>query len=266
MLKNKSLREAKSLKDIPENYDIEHIIDIVYAVAGNIYYRKAWPDSLYSKEDFIQEAAMYMITKWDEGYFEGKPASQIIPSVIGMLNNWFIRNKHMQALTTPAYRKQKEVNIQGIETFKDEDTPTDKFSRKVAAALTDPDRTPDESSVANAKAREGKQIIQSILETMSSEPYPTRKHTYSAHLDGPGEIQLSPYIIAKLVLDGYTTKEIINMFIDEPLADGIHYTADSRGSYISKRVNAVVNQLADKFNSLDDEKLSLVKAAMELVI
>jgi len=34
MLKNKSRREAKSLKDIPENYDIGHIIDIVYKVAG----------------------------------------------------------------------------------------------------------------------------------------------------------------------------------------------------------------------------------------
>lgn len=248
-LNKKLIKEHK----LSEGFTLEHLVDIVYKVAGNIYYRKEWPESMYSKEDFIQEAAIYIVDKWNEGYFEGKDHTNIVPAVIGMLNGWFLRNKHQQSMTSSAYRKTKEHNIQGIDELKDGDSPTDKFSRKVARELTSPEDSPEEHEDRSSSTAAGNLVLIEVLKEFSKEPYPTRKHNYQAFVNELGTVKLSPWVIARMLTLGYTDRDIIKLFTGINADSDVHFTADSRSSYVYKRVREVYNSLISKFRELSEE-------------
>lgn len=253
----KLIKENKISVD--ENFNEDDIISIVYKVAKNIFYKRNWSGTGITVEDFEQEAAMYILNKYREGYFKNRTHKDIAGAIIGTLNNFFVRNMHQTSTeyTTSEYYKGQETNKEDIEARDDGVSIEDKGTSKLAAAYVSSEESPSDYAEREIMAAEGKEIVDKLLDSLNKDPYKTYKHAYTGIVDGK-EVEMSEYIIAKLFLEGYTHKEIADIFTTfEEEHD--YYSHTSRGSYVQKRVKDIIYYLSNNLNALEDDKLEKVK-------
>lgn len=247
------LTEA-TLPEVPDNYNVEHLIDIAYKVAPNIYYKRNWSNTGMDQDEFVQQAAIYIFDKYNEGYFKGKQAHEITPMVIGMIQGWFIRNMHQTAVN----KSKRQTALNQVVSAEDD--------REAIDLLVDDDAiTPDEY-VSEADFRVAKKILNQLLKNFSDSPFPSRKHRYIAdRIPGFGKnVEASERVLIDLVLRGRTVKEIANYYKSKDA--GEYYSHDSKASYISHKVSQAIDKLANMLNALDDDEQAMVKDYIEALM
>lgn len=225
-----------------EDTRLETLIDIAYEVAPYLYFKADWRNTVYSRDEFIQDAAIYIFDKYNQGYFDNKTDEQLRPMVIGMLSGYFLKNQNKTA--KKYYARTPRVNEQ------DTDEESSLGLRSYVFS--------DKKTLSPSDDYELQTIIDDILDLFSDEPYKTRKHTYSAKI-GRKTVLANDKIIAALLLSGYTIRDIVELFVDIPA--GVYYSHDARASYLgNSKILTVLKRINDYINLLDNREKELIKS------
>lgn len=224
-----------------EDKRLDELVGIAYEVAPMIYFKAGWKDTVYNRDEFIQDAATYIWDKYNEGYFDSKTDSQLRPMVIGMLSGYFLKNQYKTA--KKYYGRTVRVNEQDTE---EESSPN--FRNRVFK---------DNRTLTPSENYELQLIIDDIVDLFSDEPYKTRKHTYSAKI-GNKTVLANDKIIAELLLSGYTIRDIVLKFVDIP--EGAYYSHDAKASYLgNSKILVVLKRITDYIGLLDNDEKELIR-------
>lgn len=239
---------SESNKDPVElsKWNAETIVDAAYRVAPKVYYTKNWKNTNYDLDDFVQDAAMYILELYNDRYF---PLDR--ENIDGMI---------YKMLKTFSFNKNRSLQNKASKTFSINSTDSDD---KPSATTFLPADTLDPSQ--EEALDYAKELLEEIVENdMKDQPFMTRKHTYRGKLDTWGDtgFELSEQNIAKLLLSGYGSTDIMNIY--DSFADNIG--ASSKATYVYKKVNHVIDKLADVINQKPDYERKAIADYMEQVL
>lgn len=236
-------------KPAPDNpgqvmWSEDDIIEMVYDVAPTIFRKsdkKWWVGTGYDEDDFTQDAVMYMIKKYNTNYID-VTSPNLKKIVYSLLNSFFIFNK-----AKSFKRKRTELDLDS--TIGDPMlNPLGKldFDEDYKDLIIDDNLNPEEEALLYSSIKNGKRIADNIIDGLSVVEFSSRKYTYRGSLAGK-TVKFSEQSLAKLFLSGKTANEIIDIFnVDKKLSPNEAIT-------ITRKVNAVVNKIADIVNGLDKD-------------
>jgi hypothetical protein len=217
-------------------WDEESIAGVVYKVAPRVYGKKCWPDH-YTLDDFVQDAAMYIIRLHRENYFP-TDRPNIDSIVYRLINGFFVMNK------TAELGRRRTVSLDEA-IVNSGDTGEITFKDMILSSEYHEDAT-----------LYGKSIIETIFEKMDFRPYKTKKYEYRGNIGG-SEIILSQKMLAGLVFGGMTMRGILSVY---GYGDVRNIGAHSQANYVYHKVYDTLEKIRNEFQKLDDkEKTEFVK-------
>jgi len=227
----------------PLDSTLETVISIAYDVAPSIYRTKRWDNTLYTLDEFRQDAAIYIYEKYEQGYFEGKTEEQLRPMVYGMISGWFLRN------TLQVTSKYRARYIPANESDTDEETP-----HSIRTALSTSNiPTPSEELDAEVDTALGREVADKLVQSLSPIPYKTRKHKYALKIDDE-EVLANDQLIAELLLAGLDYKDIAQI-LSPPLPNQHkYYSHNAASSYIGTKAHEVFQKLMKRADTLTPEE------------
>lgn len=224
----------------------EAVAEVAYRVSPKVYNKYDWKLMRYTKDDFVQDAVIYILDLYDRRYFPLNEDS-IDAIVYRMLDGFFVINKR-KALTRQS--SQEELSLNRSTTYDN--------SQNTKSAI---DFVKDETGISQEDqedAEVGKAIADEVISKLSAVPYATKKHSYKFTSGEFKGLELSPVIIAKLLMSNNYAQDILRQL-------GINVTnagSDSKASYVMHKIQAVIQQLAELMNALDKEEREYVKTYM----
>lgn len=233
-----------------ENEQNENIIvNSGYEMANKIYNRflQAFKNLRVEKDDFIQEAVMYVLNLYRKEYFVLKP--NLTPNgIIYNLLVTFAKNE-IQKKFNKNKKSGKNLNNPiypgGEETFLDI-LPDEKGL------------SPEEQTMQTLEEKNGKVLLQRIVNSFDVTEYTTSKHTYKGtfHKALGKNFKFSEKNIGTLLMLGKTTKEILWLYNIKTTNIG----SDSKATLINRKIKYTIAKIGEEIKKLSLEEQELVKA------
>lgn len=250
-IKNRATRNEEDYVN-SRGWTEDDVAEATYNVAPIVYNNRvttgSWVDTAYTKEDFTQEAALYMVGLFRKNYFR-TDNDELEPIIYRMLNNHFVSNTNKKA------HKDYKRNIPSLNrTFPNSTTEYIDMEQSL-------DNTSEDTIISEEAVEHGKEILDEIIDLLSFKPYVTRKHTYKGTHVTMGELDLSEKNIALLLLQGNSARDIIRIYGKE--VDNIG--TSSEASFVLHKVKRVVDNLAYIINGLSEEDREYVKTYINFV-
>jgi hypothetical protein len=236
-------------KNFTENEDKEKnkIIELAYDAATKIYNKNAieFQNKNISKDDFLQDAAMYILYLYEIDYmYLDKP--ELAPGMVRKMLNTFFLNE---------IRDDKAKKL--IRTVSMDEELEDSENN-----ITGSDLIPSKELSADKKEfiEYGKMLLEGLIEEFSIVPYQTTKHSYTGKVPGTNEqLSFSEYNIAKLLLDGYSSDTILKIYdVYTP-----NIGSSVKASVVYRKIKNILDKLEKEINTLDNEDRSAVVAFIE---
>jgi hypothetical protein len=253
LLTPKNSVERKVYDNSNTGYKAEDVVRIAYVAAFNAYSRFNWKDieSQYPLEDFKQDAAMYILDKFNEGYFDASQGD-IFPIVYRLINGHFIYNKY--------------VEYRDVEYVLPLNRPVDfgnPGQREVEYldGIADPERpNPEDLLFKEVGAKSGKEIVKDILKELSVQPFNTHKYEYVGIIDG-NRVDLTEVSVGELILQGKGLHDILNVFGYEVSNSG----STSQTAYIAKIVKRTRDKIVEVIKCLETDGQCSIRDYFELL-
>lgn len=209
------------------------IIKTAYEMSEKIYRMK----SLSMKnlgveiEDFQQDAALYILNLYRKDYMYLDKDRDARGMVFKMLSQYsqnyfrkYLRNKGKHA---GSLNNSVNKNVEKLELISREEQ-----------------LNPEDWSVINLEKIRGEKLLKEIIEQLNILPFKTRKHEYI----GKENKKLSEYNLAKMIISGYTMKDILKEYNVYTPNTG----TSSKAVFVNKKVHEVSDKLKSIVNKLDE--------------
>lgn len=208
--------------------NLDKLVEVTYDVTKVLYYQYTW--SRYSLEDFQQDAAMHIISLYKRDYFVDLISDSNGGNVAGLI--------YTLLKLFASHRVRDDVNTVYRNTLVDA-TEMDMYGDTTGF------KTPEDIYIDGISLADGKKIYEKVLGNFPRAKFRT-KHTYKY-----GNDTLSYYIVAKLILDGWYTRDITNAFADGEVGS-------AKRQFVQAKIRDVVTRLTEVIGSLKtDERANL---------
>lgn len=226
----------------------EDVINMSYKAAGIVYDKYRWDTANYTKDDFQQEAAIYILNKFNMGYFDANN-DNIFPIVYRLIDGHFVYNK---------YKKHRpEFNIIRLDSEKFDNMPEDFYEDDLLRV--NEDQNPEDICIKEEDIREGMSRVIEIISGLNSEPYITRKYNYVGELEGGIKVKLTEYNIGKLIIEGKSLHDILEIYGCNNSNSG----ASSKSANIARTVKRTKDKIVKGIKSLSEESKDSVRELFE---
>lgn len=226
----------------------ELLVDAAYEMAQKKYniYRTQFKSLSIDKDDYIQDAVMYILDLNKKGYMHLDKNRDPRGMIFTMLGRF---TKNMFQVVS---RKRKKYSLS-----LDKKMPGSEDDRNYLDTIEDKSRAPDIEDDLSDKLAIGKSLLDEIVDKLSVVPYKTRKHEYIGRYPALSNrpIKLSEYNIAMLLLMGNGSDDILRIY--DAYAKNIG--ASSRATIVYRRINEVIKKLADMINSYSEVDREYIK-------
>lgn len=213
----------------------EEFVAEVYKVAPIVYRGRSWLGSKYSEDDFVQDAAVFMLEKFRDKYFD-VTRDDLKPIIYRLLNGYFSLNKiKLKKRDRSTFSLNDiEKGLSGVHAEKEK-----------IDFIYDKDLNAEEEINYNESVNSGKELLLGIIDTLEFQPFRSRKHTYKGRV-GKKTIELTEANLARLVSSGYKLHDILKVY-------GYNVTnagSTSQTTFIAHKVKNIIEKLANKVNEL----------------
>lgn len=221
----------------------EKIVDMAYTAAEKLYNMNynGMKSLSIDKDDFMQDAVMYILDLYRKDYMHLDIESKAPGMVMKMLKT-FVLNL-FQVTNKKQNKKGPSLDLE----------LTDSENNQTLLDII-PDHEQDAEALS--KITDGKQWLEDIVNELDVSGYTQGKHKYVGNDKILGsDLKFSEHNIGKLLLQGYNTTDILHVY--DAYASNIG--ASSRATIVNRKVNNVINKIADVVNSLGPDEIEAVK-------
>jgi hypothetical protein len=238
---NKGKKPKVHDKDV-QIYDEHDVIAMVYDVAPIIYKkkRKWFYNTNYDLEDFVQDAAIHILERFREDYFD--LSNPKLKSVIyTLIDGYFSLNKSRWDLR----HSREELHLDAVSDNEIE-------QEQYVDLLLTKDLDPEEKYILEKAIKDGREITNKMINKLSDTVFQTRKYRYIGEFKGKN-YPFSEKSLVLLFLEGLTLKDIQEVYKAE--LDRNYYKA----RLVERKLKQTLNKLAEMINALEDSKRFNVK-------
>lgn len=234
--------------EISYEHSLEELVEFAYKIAGKFYYDRTWFRSVIDKGDFVQEAAMFVVKKFNEGTFNNIPIDKVKGYIYISIKNWF--SKNLQEVNNKYAITEVPMNHLFNQHYNED---YDGFEDDKSTLLADETPHADNLFNLNTDWDEGKNIFNKLISQLDDTPYHTIKD-YSTYIPEFKAVKKpSDRLLGTLLLFKDNRKEISMMFAEDK--DVKYYGWDSKAQYIATKLTKVVEKLKEKTMQLNQHEL-----------
>ncbi len=234
----------------------DEVVEATYRVATNVYYRSALTRLRYDKDDFLQDAALFILNKFRDKYFE-ITTDNAEPLIYSLLNNWFKRNA-----VSADYKHYRRV-VYMDRSLSDSSVNSSSagnnmiFSNLMKSSISSPDAVYEYEVAVSS----GKRILDNIIDSLDVTPYNSRKYNYIGKDEDFGKIKLSESNLARLLVSGKDLHSILTIYGNNTNNAG----SSSPSAFIARKVKETKERLVDLIKGLPHSEKNDVIVYMESI-
>jgi len=210
----------------------DEVVKESYKAANTVYSNTNWDGASGSREDFRQEAAMYIIKKFRSGYFDGS-RKNLFPIIYRLIDGYFAYN------TKKSMDRESLVETSLNRTFSTRHDSDIEYLQLLADTR---------HRYAIEDVIHGENCIVKIIGKLDPKPIPTRKHKYQCELDGKAH-KLNEALVGALLVSGRDLHYILDIFDCGTSWSG----GSSRSAYIAKIVSRTKYKILEEVKGLPEE-------------
>ncbi len=218
------------MSEVKKRYSLDELVEVTYYQSQFAYKRYNWYSLNYTLDDFKQDAVLHILDLYSRDYFEYQEDGSLNALIYSLLSGFFVYNKLKEKIA----ERSHVVSLDAMQT--------NDFNEMV---LEDIDGlTPEEETDIKKEYKLGEETYNELLDTFKLFSTNATQLDYVAKINGKN-IELSYYIIAKLILDKTRRADIVKLFSQENR---------SKQTYVSRFINKTTERLKQYIGKLDEHK------------
>jgi hypothetical protein len=240
----------------------DQFVDLAYDVASKRYYKykHILDDIRLQKDDYIQDAVMYLFKLYKNKYFELDPNKNIKGLLYSMLRQYTLNRIHVD------YKKEKKKSYS-----LDIEMPTGFMGELETKKDHIPSEDRDawdyiERDLEIGQIDAGEKILKKVVNRLDPTPYKSYKYAYMGnvrnlgkpigHMRGLwGDIKLSEQNLGKMLFHGLDYHDVLKVYgVDTP-----NIGTSSEATFVQRKFKAVIKKLTEEINNLNEEDREAVK-------